>query len=74
MKALHLVPAYGRDYGSKKSVIADWESEKDFLICDITHPDDGRYINRQQTKPYDTIVVRYDKLQRQCVFQSWRER
>ena len=29
---LTLVPAYGRDYKSKKAVLADWEANIDFLI------------------------------------------
>lgn len=29
--SLTLVPAYGRDYKSKKALMADWEAGKDFL-------------------------------------------
>jgi len=31
-----LVPAYGRDYTSKKAVEKDWKSGKDFIVADIT--------------------------------------
>lgn len=31
-KSATLVPAYGRDYKSKKEVLADWESGKDFRM------------------------------------------
>jgi hypothetical protein len=61
-KYLVAVPAYGRDYRSKAAVLADWNADKDFQICDISSPDDGRYINRQD-KPADVALqVRYQRL------------
>lgn len=65
---LTLVPAYGRDYKSKKEVIADWESGKDFQICDISNPDDGRYVNIDQSDMLGkiTLNIRYKKLTQSC--------
>lgn len=31
-------PAYGKDYTTAKDAIAAWNSGKDFIIQDITHP------------------------------------
>jgi hypothetical protein len=57
-----VIPAYGRDYKSPKAAKADWDSGKDFLICDISCPDDGRYVNRQDlTKGY-RFGIRYKRL------------
>jgi len=61
---LTLVPAYGRDYKSKKAVLADWEANKDFLIQDISSPHDGRYINKQDAASLKgtTFNIRYKSL------------
>ena len=42
---LTLLPAYGRDYKSKKAFINDIEANKDFLICNT-----NSYINKDQFK------------------------
>ena len=53
------VPAYGRDYKSKKAVLADWEAGKDFLIQD---PFLSGYVNKQD-KPADMVLnIRYKNL------------
>ena len=31
-KSLTVIPAYGRDYKSKKALLADWHNGKDFYI------------------------------------------
>jgi len=56
---LTVIPAYGRDYKSAKAVKADFAANKDFQICDMFSPDDGRYINAEQLKPGDTLYIRY---------------
>ncbi len=56
---LTVIPAYGRDYKSAKAVAADFLANKDFMICDMSSPDDGRYINAEQLAPGDTLAVRY---------------
>jgi len=42
-----LTPAYGRDYKSGKAAKADFYDNKDFIVADISDPDDGRYTNRE---------------------------
>lgn len=66
---LTLVPAYGRDYKSKKDVIAAWEANKDFLIQDISSPHDGRYINKEDalTSNIPRVNIRYKSLTQICV-------
>lgn len=64
MNFVTLVPAYGRDYKSKKAVMADWDAGKDFVINQFGHPYDGKYINSQDaaTTPGVTYNIRYAKL------------
>ena len=67
---LTLVPAYGRDYKSKKAVLADWDANKDFLIQDISSPHDGRYINKEDAaslRGTTTFNIRYKSLTQICV-------
>ena len=49
-KFLHVVPAYGRDYKNKKEILAAWEAGKDFQICDMSHPNDGAYVNKEDAE------------------------
>lgn len=63
MKYIDLVPAYSRDYKSKKELLADWEANKDFQIVSVNHPDYGRYVNKQSELPSGTVLnVRYKRL------------
>ncbi len=66
---LSVIPAYGRDYKSAAAVNADFVANKDFMICDMSSPDDGRYVNAEQLKKGDTLCVRYAKKTKQtnCV-------
>lgn len=58
------VPAYGRDYKSKKAVMEDWNAGKDFLIQDMRY---SGYINKDD-KPTSMILnVRYKNLSNICV-------
>lgn len=61
MKTTTVTPAYGRDYKSAKAALADWNAGKDFVIADISDPDDGRYVNKPQV-PDRHILIRYKKL------------
>jgi len=63
MPTLNVVPAYGRDYRSKKEIEASLDKEEDFQIQDVGSRDNGRYVNKQQLvgKGY-TLYVRYKKL------------
>lgn len=60
-----IVPAYGRDYKSKKAVLQDWESDKDFIVASIGRYT-GRHINKTDAYNYrdeidgDFINIRYD--------------
>jgi hypothetical protein len=67
-----VVPAYGRDYSSKKEVLSDWENNKDFQICDIMSQHDGSYINKQDAENYGVkqISVRYNKLRKVMVIKT----
>lgn len=61
---LSAVPAYGRDYKSKKEVLADWEAGKDFLIQDFQ---ESGYINKADKPAGVTLNIRYKKLTQICV-------
>jgi hypothetical protein len=54
-----LTPAYGRDYKSKKEVLADLESGKDFFANDYNK--EG-YINLAQMKSGQSVQIRYQRL------------
>jgi len=54
-----VVPAYGRDYKSAKAVLADFDANRDFIICDMSSPSDGRYVNSEQMNVGDVLAVRY---------------
>jgi hypothetical protein len=54
-----LTPAYGRDYKSKKEILADWEAGKDFVYAET-----GQYINKQdaETQGIKGVNIRYKRL------------
>ncbi len=55
---LTLLPAYGRDYKSKKAILNDLNALKDFIVSHT-----GQYINKQQFKELNisSFNVRYDQ-------------
>jgi hypothetical protein len=59
-----LTPAYGRDYNSKKAVLADYNAGKDF----ISQPD-GRYCNIDDIAKALAlhVTIRYAKLRKVLV-------
>tara|TARA_R100001591_G_scaffold15607_1_gene21989 strand:- start:103 stop:321 length:219 start_codon:yes stop_codon:yes gene_type:complete len=61
MNYITLLPAYGRDYKSKKSIINDLNALKDFVISHT-----GQYINKPQFKELNisSFNVRYDQLRK----------
>lgn len=63
---LTLIPAYGRDYKSKKEVMADWNAGKDFVVVGYG-PDDGRYINKEDAPKGATLNIRYKRMTQICV-------
>lgn len=64
-----LLPAYGRDYKSKAEVIADFDSDRDFIIADVVSPDHGRYVNRPQIPKGTTVNIRYARNTKVCVIE-----
>ena len=58
MNNLTLLPAYGRDYKTRKSIINDLNASKDFIV---SHS--GQYINKPQFKELNisSFNVRYDQ-------------
>ncbi len=59
---LTLVPSYNRDYKSKKEVQEAWDADKDFTINDMSSPNDGGQINKQDATKGMTLNIRYKKL------------
>lgn len=59
-----LTPAYGRDYRSQKQVLADWNSDKDFIINDLSDPYDGKPCNKTDLKRAGKtfVQIRYNNL------------
>ena len=52
-----VLPAYGRDYKSKKAALADWHAGKDF-VCAVS----GSYLSIRDNLP--EIFIRDDKKQK----------
>lgn len=57
-----LTPAYGRDYTSAKSVKADFDGNKDFVIADVFGGQAGRYINKEQLPVGSSVMIRFKQL------------
>jgi hypothetical protein len=66
---MNLVPAYGRDYKSKKEVEIALQQGIDFQIQDISSDHNGRYINLPQLKEAKirSVNIRYKRLTQVCV-------
>jgi len=64
---LSAIPAYGRDYKSKKAVLADWNKGMDFIVRD---PFDHGYINKDDKPAHIQLNIRYNKLQSICVIEA----
>jgi len=56
-----LIPAYGRDYKTAKTVKADWEAGKDFVIADISNPYDGKPCSIRDMEN-EQILIRFNRL------------
>jgi hypothetical protein len=61
-----LTPAYGRDYRSRRAVLADWEANRDFILYAFEDPWDGKPINRTQALESNLreMCFRYDRLRK----------
>ena len=66
MKQLIVIPAYGRDYKSKKEAEKDWNENKDFKIQDMSSKYDGAYVNKEdllkEDSVYTHVEIRYKQL------------
>ena len=61
---LTLVPAYRKDYKSKKEVEAAWNNDEDFIVQDMMSPWDGSYINKSDAKAQGikSVTIRFKQL------------
>lgn len=64
---LTLVPAYGRDYKTAAEVKRDWVKPVDFIISNYFHAGDGKPMSRNDAKPGETFLIRYDRLMKTVV-------
>jgi len=59
MNGYTIVPAYGRDYKSKKELLIDWNNNKDFRIMDISAGRyDGSYINKADAEIHNLTEMK----------------
>ena len=67
-----LTPAYGRDYTTKKAVLADWNANKDFTIANIFNRYDGKQINITDCKSagIKEVMIRYNQLMKIAVVKA----
>lgn len=56
-----LLPAYGRDYKNKQSIVDDINNNKDFMFSGL-----GCYINKEQLieERFSEIVIRYSNFRK----------
>ncbi len=64
MKRITLIPAYGRDYKSKKALMDDFDGDKDFIIQDFFNKYDGKPCNKSDLKRDDYNVAEIQALKR----------
>jgi len=66
---LTLIPAYGRDYKSRKALLADWQGGKDFIIACYGHRYDTKPCNRESMfqAGESEVQVRYGKMRKVAV-------
>ncbi len=64
-----LLPAYSRDYKSKKEVLEAFDSNKDFQIADIMHPNVGGYVTKEElvAAGEKSVNIRYKACTQVCV-------
>jgi hypothetical protein len=64
---LSAIPAYGRDYTSKKAVLADWEAGLDFYVVPQIPAPRGGYVNKDGLPEGTVLNIRYRRLTQICV-------
>lgn len=62
---LDALPAYGRDYLTKREVLAAWNTGKDFQIVEVGQHY-GRYVNKADAPENVVLNVRYKKQRMVC--------
>lgn len=64
-----LVPAFGRDYTSRREVLADWNADRDFIVADLFSKWDGKPVNRRDiaNTGEKQVQIRYKGLARIAV-------
>ena len=65
MQYMTLVPAYGRDYKSKKALLEDFNNDRDFVVADLNRS--GTYTNKSdlvKSGYTGTVTVRYGNLRK----------
>ncbi|MCK5015656.1 MAG: hypothetical protein KAS32_01175 [Candidatus Peribacteraceae bacterium] len=62
----------GRDYTTEVQIKLHLQEQKDFKVADISNPWDGKSVNLKDIKiiGYNTILVRYAKLERVAIFNT----
>jgi len=58
-----LIPAYGLDYKSAGRVREAYHQGKDFILCDISSPYDGKYCSCRDF-PREKVLIRYHNKQK----------
>ena len=69
---LTMVPAYGRDYNSKRAVEKALKNHADFRVQDVGSKWDGMVGNllNIKTEGYEEVKVRYSKLRKVTIFKT----
>ncbi len=70
MTTIGVVPAYGRDYKSRKEVRAAIDAGQDFVVSDFLDPHEGKPLNAPQARGVgiESFRVRYANRCKQGVF------
>ena len=63
---LTLVPAYGRDYSNIKSVLADFDNDKDFIVSTFGYPEKPVNKSNLIEMGYACVSIRFDRLRKKC--------
>lgn len=63
MAQFTMTPAYGRDYKSRATLLADFQAGKDF-ICQPS----GQYISIRDLRSGDSVQFRYRKMRETFIY------
>lgn len=68
INAMHVTPAYGRDYRSRNEAMKHWYEGKDFILQDPSSPWDGKPVNIEDAKGAP-VYLRYKNKRKVCQLQ-----